>query len=310
MRVGASVTPSIGSTMQGDDRVALAQRVERRPGVAVEREAELGQQRARRLGDVVGRLAVAHRLQEGGHLQQRVLAHLRRRRVAGDAVGRDLEAEDALLGHADAVEPLLAEREDGAGALVQQQVAAHGVGVVLGQPDGALAAAGLLVDHADDEQVAVRRAPARAGERRSRPPPRPRSGTSCRARRGPTARRRRRRPTTGRAATRRRRRARCRRARAGTASGRRRLRAGARRGSGRSSVRPSSSTSKPASRSRPASSSWAGRSLPGGLTVLRRTRRCSSSVVSRSRSSSAIGSPGYATAPGRWSTGARERIWA
>ena len=63
---------------------------------------------------------------------------------------------------------------------------------------------------------------------------------------------------------------------------------------GRSSVRPSRSTSKPASRSRPASSSCAGRSLPGGLTVLACTRRWSSSVVSRSRSSAIA--PGYDTA--------------
>jgi hypothetical protein len=149
----------------GEDGVALAQRVEDGRGVAVEREAELGQQRPRRLGDVVGRLALAHRLQEGDHLQQRVLARLRGRGVPRHAVGRDREAKDALLGHAHAVDALVAESEDGAGALVEQQVAAHGVGMVLGEPHRALAAAGLLVDDAHDQKVAVRRAPARPRER-------------------------------------------------------------------------------------------------------------------------------------------------
>ena len=87
MRVGASVTPSIGSTIIARIGSRSRSASSTGAGIAVEREAELGQQRARRLGDVVGRLAVAHRLQEGDHLQQRVLAHLRRRGVAGDAVG-------------------------------------------------------------------------------------------------------------------------------------------------------------------------------------------------------------------------------
>ena len=216
-----------------EDRVALAQRVERRRRVAVEREAERGQQRARRLGDVVGRLAVAHRLQEAGPSSAaRCRPSSASRRGRPRPSVRQREAKDALLGHAHAVEALVAEREDRAGALVEQHVAAHRVGVVLGQPDRALAAAGLLVDDADDEQVAVGGAPARRGPAPSRRRPRPRSGTSCPARRGPRARRRRRRPTTGRAATRRGRRGRCRRARAGTASARRRSRAGAPRGWG------------------------------------------------------------------------------
>ena len=80
-------------------------------------------------------------------------------------VGRHREAKDALLGHAHAVDALVAEREDRPGALVEQHVAAHRVGVVLGEPHRALAAAGLLVDDADDEQVAAGGAPARARER-------------------------------------------------------------------------------------------------------------------------------------------------
>src|SRR3954451_14856053 len=71
---------------------------------------------------------------------------------------------------------------------------------------------------------------------------------------------------------------------------------------GRSSVRPSRSTSKPTSRSRPARCSWHSRSAPGGLTVLKRTRRCSSSAVSCSRSS-AIDRAGYASGDGLIPTG-------
>ena len=267
------------------DRVALAQRVEHGRRIAVEGKAELGQQRARRLGDVVGRLALAHRLQEGDHLQQRVVAHLRRRGVARDALGAHREAKDALLGHAHAVDALVAEGEDGARALVEQHVAAHGVGVVLGQPDRALAAAGLLVDHADHEQVAARRAPARLRERQGGRHLGRRLGLHVLGAATPehpvddVARPRVALPLGGvgehRVDV----------ARAGTASARRRRRAARATRFGRSSVRPSSCTSKPASRSMPASSSWAARSSPGGLTVLKRTRRWSSSVVSRSRSS-------------------------
>ena len=52
-------------------------------------------------------------------------------------------------------------------------------GWLLGQPHRALAAAGLLVDHADHEQVAVRRAPARRAPAPAPRSPRRPSGTSC-----------------------------------------------------------------------------------------------------------------------------------
>ena len=153
-------------------------------------------------------------------------------------------------------------------------VAADRVGVVLAQPDRALAAADLLVDGGHDQQR--RRAPAASPRGRARPRrrPRPRSGTSCPASRGPTARRRRRRPTTGRAASRRGRRARCRRARAGTAPARRPRRAAARRGSGAPRC---ARAARPRSRRRAAgrpSCSCSARSSPGGLTVRKRTSRC------------------------------------
>ena len=117
-------------------------------------------------------------------------------------------------------------------------VAAHRVGVVLGQPHRALAAAGLLVDDARRRAGRRARGASPSGRARPRRRPRPPSGTSCPARRGPRARRRRRRPTTGRAATRRGRRGRCRRARAGTASARRRVPRRRATRLGRSSVRP------------------------------------------------------------------------
>ena len=72
---------------------------------------------------------------------------------------------------------------------------------MLAEPDRA-GPVDLLVHHADDEQVARRRPPARACERSRRRRPRPRSATSCPARRGPRRSPRRARPTTGRAASR------------------------------------------------------------------------------------------------------------
>ena len=70
------------------------------------------------------------------------------------------EAERALLGAADAVEPPVAVRHHGAAALVDEPVDAGGVRALLGQPLGAEPAAGLLVDDRDQLQLAARRAPA------------------------------------------------------------------------------------------------------------------------------------------------------
>ena len=88
MRVGASVTPSIGSTSIARHGVALAQALQRGGRVAVDRDAEALEQRARPVGDVeapAGGRAIA--LQQRRHLQQRVVADLRDRGVPGDAVG-------------------------------------------------------------------------------------------------------------------------------------------------------------------------------------------------------------------------------
>ena len=146
-------------------RVAGAQALERRGRIAVGRDAEPLEQGARALGEVELRLALGHPRQQRRHLQQRVDADLRDRGVAGDAVGRHAKAKDALLGDADAVVALAVVREVRAAALVEQVVAAHLVGVVLADPHRAELAADLLVDDHDDEQVALRRAPARARER-------------------------------------------------------------------------------------------------------------------------------------------------
>ena len=75
---------------------------------------------------------------------------------------RHREAEDALLGHAHAVDALVAEGEDGARALVEQQVAAHerrgGSRHSHSAPSPPPVSSSTTHD---DEQVAARRAPAR-----------------------------------------------------------------------------------------------------------------------------------------------------
>ena len=156
-----------------------------------------------------------------------------------------------------------------AGALVEQVVAADLVGVVLADPLGAERAADLLVDDADDEQVAARRPPAlRASDGRGDGLGRG-LGLHVQRAAAPQERRRRRRPTTGRAASPRGRRARCRRARAGTGSGRRRSPRSRATRFGRSGSAAEQLDLEARRRAgTPASHSWRARSLPGGLTVL------------------------------------------
>ncbi len=210
MRVGVNVTPSIGSNI-------VTSRGSAAPMRAIAPTGSLGSSpspRRKAAGSSVSAYEGwrgAKPLEQRRHLQQRVVAHLRHRRVAGDAVGRDGEAEDALLGAADAVAAPAAVLEDRAAALVEQQVAADLVGVRLGDPLRAERAAGLLVD--DARRSAARRAPgaSRCARARRRRRSRPRPATSCRSRRAPTGSRRRCRRTTGRASTPRRSRAPCRR---------------------------------------------------------------------------------------------------
>ena len=137
------------------------------------------------------------------------------------ALGGEREAEDALLRHAHAVEAAAVVLEHLAGALVDHDVGAHLVGVLLAQPLRAVLGAGLLVGGDHELQLAGLRPPARLAPARPPRRPRPPPGSSCRARRGPRRSRRAARPTTGRPPTPPGRPARCPRGRAGTASARR-----------------------------------------------------------------------------------------
>ena len=86
--VGASVTPSIGSTHR-DSRGRSRMRSSA-AGSPSSVHAEPVEQRARRLGEVEARLALGRaRCQQRRELEQRVVADPRHRGVAGDAVGRD-----------------------------------------------------------------------------------------------------------------------------------------------------------------------------------------------------------------------------
>ena len=256
IRVGASVTPSIGST-------SSAERAGRSLLQLLERHAEAVEQRARAVGDVEAGLARRPSRCSSGAIFTSALSPI---------FGIDAWPATPSVIRRKRKTPFSATQTPctrrpsygmtAPGALVEQVVAAHEVGAVLADPLRALGAAGLLVDDADDEQVALGRPPAllaRAGSPRR---PRRRSATSCPARRGPRRSRRRGRPTTGRAATPPASRRRCRRGESRQSVGpsawprRRATRFG------RSSVRPASSTSKPAALSRPARCSCAGALVP------------------------------------------------
>ena len=85
--------------------------------------------------------------------------------MAGHAGCREFEAKDALLAAADAVIAAAVELERAAGTLVDQQIAANLVGVLLGQPAGADITARLLVGDEDELQRSPRGAPAAAPQR-------------------------------------------------------------------------------------------------------------------------------------------------
>ncbi len=123
--VGASVTPSIGSTNSGRSGSFARQRLER--GRAVGRvEAEVAQQRERPLGHV----EVGLTRRPSPAAAARASAARCRRCAAllawpACAVRRQLEAVHALLGDADAVQAPAVVRDVRAGTLVQEEVAAH-----------------------------------------------------------------------------------------------------------------------------------------------------------------------------------------
>jgi hypothetical protein len=278
--VGASVTWSIGSTIAPRRGSAAASR--RTASVASPSTGPTPRPSSSARGPSVTSQpgpALGHALQQRRELDERVVADARHRGVPRDAVGVEAEAEDALLADAHGEDAAVLVRDDGAAALVEEEVAAHEVGVVLADPLRALLAAGLLVDDADDEQVAAGRPPPGLRE------PDRRDGLGRRLRLhveraatpdaavGHVARPRAVRPL---------RRRRQHGVHVGEQPEHRAVGRPRRRATrlGRSGVRPTRSTSKPASRSRPASHSCASRSSPGGLTVSKRMSRCRTCVAS------------------------------
>ena len=164
-RVGASETPSIGWT-SATRRGSTARTRSSAPATSSSsRSAPIASRNARLLGQPERRLTRREAVEDRPQFQQRVVADVRHRGVAGDAVGVQREAEHALLGAAQAVQAPAAVLEHAAAALVEEEVAADAVGVRAREPLRALGAAGLLVDDDDHEQRAARRPPARVRER-------------------------------------------------------------------------------------------------------------------------------------------------
>ena len=297
--MGSSSTASRGSRRAR----ARAPRRDRRRDLA--QPVEEG---ARLLGEVEGGLGVAHALEQRRQLQQRVVAHLRHRRVAGDALAC-----------------VTVKRKTPFSAQRPSRAAGRRTGMTSPPPS-------LSRSRSARRRGAARSEPAarRGGRRPPRRRPRSRAGrrapgasrrgraqrgdhlgrdlaTSCRARRAP--RRGRRRvarprvvgPLVGR------RRGRCRRGRGSRASARRGRRAGARRGSGARRRARAACTRSPRLRGSPARYSSPARSLPGGLTVSKRRRRCSTSVVSCWRSGSSFARDRAATLRGKDGASVRDR---
>jgi len=87
--------------------------------------------------------------------------------MAGGAQRGHVEAEDPLLRAADPVAAATPVLENLSAALVEQHVAAHLLGMGVGQPVGAQVAAGLLVGDEDELQGAALRTPSSSGQGRS-----------------------------------------------------------------------------------------------------------------------------------------------
>ncbi len=148
-------------------RVGLRDPLQRRAWV-IGVLAEAAQQRRRAFGQLEGVGLVGERGQDRRELEQRVVSGSRQRRVAGGADGRDVEAEDPLLGAADPVMAPAVVLKRLAAALVDQHLAADLVGVVGGQPVCAPVTAGLLVCDEHELQRAPLGAPAFARQRHGR----------------------------------------------------------------------------------------------------------------------------------------------
>ena len=157
---------------RGQPRVAPAQRLERGASAASE-SSPMPRPSSSSLGpSVTSKPArpARMRVEQRRELQQRVVADARACEAwpAAPSVATR-EAEDALLGHADAV----AARPPSNGITapapsLRSSSQRTSVGVVLAEPDRAVRPADLLVDDHDDEQVARAGPPALAGQRRGR----------------------------------------------------------------------------------------------------------------------------------------------
>ena len=85
--------------------------------------------------------------------------------MAGLPVGAQLHPEDPLLADAERVDPAAAHLDEVAASLVDDEVRAHLVRVLLAEPVGAEVAADLLVGGDHEQQLALRGAPAALAER-------------------------------------------------------------------------------------------------------------------------------------------------
>src|SRR5207244_10762077 len=97
-------------------------------------------------------------------LEQRVVAGAGHGGVAGAPARAQLEAHDALLGHAEGIETGAVELERGPPALVEDVVWLELLRVLLAEPAGAEGAAGLLVGDRGDQELPALRAPTGAAE--------------------------------------------------------------------------------------------------------------------------------------------------
>ena len=163
--VGASVTPSIGSSSTAIRGSSASTSCERRREVGrVHAQRRRGRRPARASARAPrGRSASAS---STGASFVSALSPMRGIEAwPGAALGGEREAEDALLRHADAVDAPAVVLEHLAGALVHHEVGAHLVRVLLAQPLGAVLGARLLVGGDHELQLARLRPPALLGQR-------------------------------------------------------------------------------------------------------------------------------------------------
>ncbi len=156
--------PHHGLRLRRQSRRKGGKRDERFLGVAIDVEAETGEEHARTRGHVPARSPGGHRVEQRRELEQGIVGAHRHRGVAGHAIGGQREAKHALLSDRHGVAALGAHRQHLAAALVEQEVAAHELGALRAYPLGTRAAL-LLVGHRDQQEIPARRAPALAGQR-------------------------------------------------------------------------------------------------------------------------------------------------